>query len=341
MPDEAKENCPTCKHPDGIPPEHLALMRANAANPEVRARFAANIAARNAGFPSQQDERGTEALPSHRVLPALSRDARRSEFMRGETSPAAILHDEYDTAPTSTRRTPQTQSPQGHTPDGVMHLRLHAHTDLPHVGTPQVIRQLVPSKGELGEFQARPLFGDADRDLDFDLPKKRPVHRPFFDGLDSDVPRPDPLRFPFGGVTRKPGDTPSPTMPYGPILPVDGKLSPEFRRLLGLPDPAPDPWRPRDGRAEGWHPLDVPRDPLPPFRPGTGALGPWPISPLPPIGLWGGPALAEPQRGFGLSGGLWIKLPGGFRIYVGGSGTFAKRRVLGGWEIGGGIQWRS
>lgn len=335
------QDCPTCRHPDGIPPEHLAFMRANAANPEVRARFAANVAAQNEG-PSIRGEHQTAVpVPRDRPSPTRPHYAPESEHSPDRIPPMGYAQLEYDSAGTPGRQTPRSQPTRTRGLNGVLHLRLHTHNDLPSVGTRQVMRQLVPSKGELGEFQMRRLIGDQERDIEFDLPKKRSVHRPLFDGNGIDEPESGPLKFPFGGAARRQVEAPSPAKPYGPGLPVDGKLFPEFRRLLGLPDPDPDPWRPREGRAEGWHPLDVRRDPLPKIRPGTGALGPWPVSPLPPIGLWGGTPLAEPATGFGLTGGLWIKLPGGFRIYVGGSGTFAKRRVFGGWEIGGGIQWRS
>ena len=56
-----EDSCPTCRHPDGIPPKHLALMRANAARPDVRARFATIMAAHTGGF-AGQDAVATTAL---------------------------------------------------------------------------------------------------------------------------------------------------------------------------------------------------------------------------------------------------------------------------------------
>jgi hypothetical protein len=113
------DNCPTCRHPDGIPPEHLALMRANAARPDVRARFAANMATEGTGFFRQ-------------ATPVMLPPEQTSAMLRNGPAVVGML------APG--------QRPAFNLPtrneNGATFLRLHGPESLPNVGPPQYLRQM-------------------------------------------------------------------------------------------------------------------------------------------------------------------------------------------------------
>ena len=113
------DNCPTCRHPDGIPPEHLALMRANAASPDVRARFAASMAAQRGGF-AGQDAAATTALevaprPATEGFVALEQPAHQS----AQPYPA---------------RPREALEPLAWSEHGVTQMRLHGHETADEAG---------------------------------------------------------------------------------------------------------------------------------------------------------------------------------------------------------------
>ncbi|MBE7490298.1 MAG: hypothetical protein HS108_00835 [Planctomycetes bacterium] len=116
---ESGDNCLTCRHPDGIPPEHLDLMRANAARPDVRARFAANMATEGTGFFRQATpvmlppEQTSAMLPNGPAVVGL--------FAPGQR-PAFNLPSRNE--------------------NGATFLRLHGPESLPNVGRPQYLWQM-------------------------------------------------------------------------------------------------------------------------------------------------------------------------------------------------------
>jgi hypothetical protein len=113
------DNCPTCRHPDGIPPEHLDLMRANAANPDVRARFAANMVTEGTGFFRQ-------------ATPVMLPPEQTSAMLRNGPAVVGML------AP---GQPPVFNLPTRHE-NGAAFLRLSGWEGLPNVGPPQYLRQM-------------------------------------------------------------------------------------------------------------------------------------------------------------------------------------------------------
>lgn len=173
---EDENNCPTCPPtgktiipavrndvpPGTIPDEHLAILRANAAKPEVKARFTETMTSRVIGpirteTPAFVPVRALVEMP-HQMpeIPPLDATGAFAEEAIHPRRPSGEVVD----MPARVNR-------------GATYISLHAHTDLPDVGSPRYISQLTHSGNGISDVTTRaalaglPLFRPSAGSLQF------------------------------------------------------------------------------------------------------------------------------------------------------------------------------